>query len=183
MNKYRLIGVSVLAVVLLILCSLSNVIGYQSVKSTVVYDSPLFSTRIQRANNQQQYIVTSQYLGKGKNLDIFSLARNDTIGLAVKAIQRIKAMSETKFSRFLTYIVQQVHQNNKFRNVDETVLVGRLYQLRQRQPLLVEDAGGSARDVTWHDTPTDCWFPGCFVVGFFYLIYIVIVAMILLTLG
>ena len=65
MDKKPLIGVSICAVVLLVLGSLSNVVGYQSVKSTV-NDSPLFQTRTQRATNQQQNIITSQYLGKGK---------------------------------------------------------------------------------------------------------------------
>ncbi len=42
MNKYPLIGVSILAVVLLVLGSLSNVVGYQSIQSSGVNDSPLF---------------------------------------------------------------------------------------------------------------------------------------------
>jgi hypothetical protein len=183
MKKYLLVGGIIIVVVLLVLGSLSSVVGYWSVKSTLIPETPLFNIRTQRATRQQQSIISSQYLGKGKNSDFFSLARNETIAFAVETIQRIKAMSETKFSHFITYVVQQVHQNNKFRNVDEKTLVTRLYQLRQNQPLLKEYTGGSALDVTWHDTPTDCWFPGCFVVLSFYLVYIVIVMMILLTLG
>ena len=183
MRKSPLIGVSICAVILLILGSLSNVVGYQSVKSTTISDSPLFTTRTQRATNQQRNIITSQYLGKGKNSDFYIPTRNETIAFAIKEIQRIKAMSEATFAHFITYVVQQVHQNNKFRNVDEKTLVAGLYQLRQNQPLLKEYIGGSAPDVTWHDSPTDCWFPGCFVVLFFYLIFFVIVMMILLTLG
>ena len=47
MDKKPLIVVSLCAVVLLMRGSLTNVVGYQSVKSTV-NDSPLFQTRMQK---------------------------------------------------------------------------------------------------------------------------------------
>ena len=79
MRKSPLIGVSIIAVVLLVLGSLTNVVGYQSVKSTSMNDSPLFKTRTQKATNQQQNIITSQYLGKGKeNLLYFPMRDNRT---------------------------------------------------------------------------------------------------------
>ncbi|MCJ7698445.1 MAG: hypothetical protein MUO73_08980 [Thermoplasmata archaeon] len=66
MNKYPLIGISIIAVVLLVLGSLTNVVGYQSVKSTVLSDSPLFSVRTKRAINQVGGdTLTFNYLGKG----------------------------------------------------------------------------------------------------------------------
>ncbi len=70
MDKKPLIGVSICAMILLVLGSLTNVVGYQSVKSTV-NDSPLFQTRTQRATNQQRNFITSQYLGKGKTGNLF----------------------------------------------------------------------------------------------------------------
>jgi len=66
MGKKPLIGVSICAVVLLVLASLTNVIGYQSMKSSTVGDSPLFKIRTQRVNNQHQNITTFQYLGLEK---------------------------------------------------------------------------------------------------------------------
>jgi len=54
MDKYPLIGVSIIAVVLLVLSSLTNVIGYQTVKSTIVNESPLFNIRIKRAINNER---------------------------------------------------------------------------------------------------------------------------------
>jgi len=65
MDKKPLIGVCILAVVLLVLGSLSNVVGYQSIKSTTAFDSPLFKIKMQRAIHQQQTLITFQYLGKG----------------------------------------------------------------------------------------------------------------------
>jgi len=68
MDKKPLIGVSICAVVLLVLGSLSNVVGYQSVKSTVT-DSPLFRVKIQRFLHNQPNKITYRYLGEGKNSD------------------------------------------------------------------------------------------------------------------
>ena len=68
MDKRPLIGISLCAVVLLVLGSLSNAVGYQSVKSTV-NDSPLFRIKLQRLFHDQQNKITYRYLGGGKNSD------------------------------------------------------------------------------------------------------------------
>jgi len=169
-DKKPLIGVTICAVILLVLGSLSNVVGYQSMKSTAVSDSPLFKTRTQRATNQQQNIISSQYIGKEKNSDFFSLARNETITFAVEEIKRIKAMTEATFALFVAYVVLQLHQHNKFGNIDEKTIVTGLYQLRQNPISLKEITQGNTTDVTWQATPTACWYPGCFVVIFIELI-------------
>ncbi len=68
-DKKPLIVVSICAVVLLVLVSLSNVVGYQSVKSTMVNDSPLFRIRTQRIIHQQGNMKTSQYPEEGKGFE------------------------------------------------------------------------------------------------------------------
>jgi len=68
MNKYHLIGVSICAVVLLVLGSLSNVVGYQSDKSMTTYDSPLFQLRLQNRLNHNQCRIKTQYFERGMGL-------------------------------------------------------------------------------------------------------------------
>lgn len=63
MNKYLLIRVGICAVVLLILGTLSNVVGH---RSTAIVDSPLFWIRSQRMLNQTESTVVPHYLGMGK---------------------------------------------------------------------------------------------------------------------
>jgi hypothetical protein len=73
MNNHPIIGVSICAVVLLVLGSLSNVVGYQSVKSTnqqiineeVNQRELLFQTIVDIANNKeiQRIILKSQISG------------------------------------------------------------------------------------------------------------------------
>jgi hypothetical protein len=71
MDKKLLIGLggSICAVVLLVLSSLSNVVGYQSDGSPALFESPLFSMQRQRRMNHQWTMLSSQYLGKGMNLE------------------------------------------------------------------------------------------------------------------
>jgi hypothetical protein len=75
MNKYPLIGVSICAVVLLVLGSLTNVVGYQSVQSSnqkiineeVNQKELLFQTIVDIVNNKeiQQIILKSQLSKEG----------------------------------------------------------------------------------------------------------------------
>jgi len=69
MDRNPLIGVCICAVVLLVMGSLSNVVGYQSVKSSTVNDSPLFKTRTQRMLHHRQTMITTHYLGEGKGFE------------------------------------------------------------------------------------------------------------------
>jgi len=101
-DKKPLIGVSIIIVVLLVLGSLSNVVGYQSVKSTV-NDSPLFQTRTQRATNQQQNSITCQYLGKGLETHLKFLARDNKTELMKKAIRILNKMTDKE--------LDQLHKN------------------------------------------------------------------------
>ena len=74
MNKYPLIGGSICAVVLLVLASLTNVVGYQTVRisnqkiiaSEVNQKDLLFQTIVNIANNKemQRVILGSQFTGK-----------------------------------------------------------------------------------------------------------------------
>jgi hypothetical protein len=74
MNKYPLIGVSICAVVLLVLGSLSNVVGYQTVQSSnqqiineeVNQKELLFQTIVDMANNKEiQRIILKSQIGRG----------------------------------------------------------------------------------------------------------------------
>ena len=130
MQKYPLIGVSIIAVVLLVLGSLTNVVGYQSVKSTTVNDSPLFTTRTQRATNQHQNIITSQYLGKGiGNLLQFPIRDNRTESL-IKAIEYISKMDINSIHWLLNVVIHQLQPNMKIGNINTKQITALLQQLK-----------------------------------------------------
>jgi hypothetical protein len=137
MNKYPLIGVSILVVVLLVLGSLSNVVGYQSMKSAGVNDSPLFSVRTQRASNQQIGIFKSDYLGKGRetNLDI---SRKDIKEEYIdKIINLFIRMDAESFNKFVNRFIFLFHQNGVSNlKVTDREIKDTLYQIKNNPEIL-----------------------------------------------
>jgi hypothetical protein len=137
MNKYPLIGVTILAVVLLILGSLSNVVGYQSIQSSGVDDSPLFSVRTQRATNQQQNTITSLYIGKGMKASIQFPRRDNKTELVIKAIKDISKMDEETFTRFTVLCIQAQHNTN-FNNANTNEIRQALQLLRIKPDIIID---------------------------------------------
>ena len=130
-RKYLAIGISIITVVLLTLTSFSNVVGYQSVKSTTVNDSPLFQTRTQRATNQQQNILTSRYLGMELNHRMMIPIILDETETLSHIINRIRAMDEVTFHRFVNYVLYQIKNKNNFKDINVEEFASELQQLKE----------------------------------------------------
>jgi hypothetical protein len=130
MDKKPLIVVSICAVVLLVLGSLSNVVGYQSLKSTTVNDSPLFQTRTQRATNQQQNSITSQYLGMGKEALLQFPIRDNRTEQLKKAVDIISKMGDKTFAQFTELCLQKVRQDNTLQDISNYQIVQALLLLK-----------------------------------------------------
>jgi len=162
MKKKTLIGVSICAVVLLVLGSLSNVVGYQSVKSTTVNDSPLFKTRTQRATNHQQNIITSQYLGMGKEiLWQFPMRDNRTEQLK-KAIDIISKMGDKTFAQFTELCIQKARQDNTLQGLSDYQIVQALLLLKTNPKAILNSfTNRNNRPITSSE-----WFSLCQAVQF-----------------
>jgi len=175
-DKKPLIGVSICAVVLLVLGSLTNVVGYQSVKSTTVSDSPLFKTRTQRATNQQQNSIISKYLGKGKTSNLLILPRNETITLH-EIISNIQAMDESTFNRFVDYAINQINHNNNYKDIDVKTLINELRQIRniKENDINFKDTNNERRTILFHYVPSACFFPGCYLFAIIFLSFLFII--------
>jgi len=159
MDKKPLIGVSILAVVLLVMGSLSNVVGYQSVKSTV-NDSPLFQTRTQRATNQHQNSITSQYLGKG-NLWQFPM-RDNTSEQFRKAVDIISKMDDKSFEHFTKRCIQRLQQDRTLKGINPNEIVTALHILRTKPSSIINSFQDKNNQNLTSDVHTICvWFPGC----------------------
>jgi len=172
MDKYPLIGVSIFAVVLLVLGSLTNVVGYQSVKSTAVNDSPLFKTRTHKAINQQQNIITSQYLGMGKGTLLQFPTRDNKTESLKKVIEFISNMDDKTFSQFTELCIQRVRQDSSLRNINHNEIVQALYLLKTKPETIINSFINrnnqnitSSEYYTIYNLFPGCtinnWFPGC----------------------
>jgi len=182
MDKKPLILVSICAVVLLVIASLSNVVGYQSVKSNTVDDSPLFKTRTQRATNQQQNIFTSQYLGMGKgNLLQFPIRDNRTEQLK-KAIEFISKMDDKAFARLTELCIQKVRQDNSLRDTNPNDIEKALYLLRTKPVTIINSfTNRNNQTITSSEFISIChWYPGCTPVLIFTYIFVFILLIILM---
>jgi hypothetical protein len=131
MDKKPLIGVSIIAVVLLVLGSLSNVVGYNSVKSTALNESPLFSVRTKRATNQVRIdTLTFNYLGRGIESNLLFPVRENGTGTLQQFIDRIKKMDENEFSRFRSVVVSRLSEDKNNKNFDFNIVSSLLKQIR-----------------------------------------------------
>jgi hypothetical protein len=182
-RKLLAVGISTVSVILLILASLTNVVGYQSIKSDGVNDSPLFSVRTQRATNQQQNTITSQYLGKGRYTIPFPLRDNRT-ELIRKFIDVVRRMDDATFNRFIDSAVKQLNHKENFKYISVMEFIKEIRQLRESKQNIIpsKDKNDSRLTYLYNFYPTACWFPGCllmFVIGAF----LVCVWVLILTIG
>jgi hypothetical protein len=165
-RKYLVTGTSITIVVLIVLGLLSNVVGYQSVKSKTVNDSPLFQTRTQRATNQQQTSITSQYLGmnRGKPLQ-FPINDNQT-QILKKAIELISNTDEKTYASLEKLFINSIRQIPAFHNTNIEVIKEILQSIRA-QPQLIMNAQNHPSNIepTYNDAPTICvWYPRCYLI-------------------
>jgi hypothetical protein len=119
MNKYPLIGVSICAVVLLVLGSLTNVVGYQTVQSSnqnIINDEVdqkelLFQTIVDIVNNKeiQKVILGSEIIGKrffdtGVRFSVFNtpvLTKNNLKHMYLIGLMLTKTISKSKIHSLL----------------------------------------------------------------------------------
>jgi hypothetical protein len=136
-RKRLAVGVSILAVVLLVLGSLSNVVGYQSVQSSGANDSPLFSLRTERATNQQQNILTAQYLGKGNGKLLYFPMRDNKTESLKNFFDLIKKMDDATFQRFLILIKQHLKETISLNEVQLNEINHELVKIKNNKNLLI----------------------------------------------
>ena len=162
MKKEWLVKTFALGVALLILVSLTNVVGYQSVQSTSTTDSPLFRTRTQRATNQQQNILTSQYLGIGKgNLWQFPIKDNRTEQLK-KAIELISKMDDKTYEQLTELVILKVREDNTLQGISNYQVVQALLLLKTNPKAILN----SFIDRNNQDITSSNWFTLCQEVPF-----------------
>lgn len=112
MDKKPLIVVSLCAVALLVLDSLSNVVGYQSVKSTTLSDSPLFMMRTKKAINQEiNPICQSNYLGKERETYLRFPIKDTKTELTQYIFNILNKMTDNQLDQLLKKIISYRFEN------------------------------------------------------------------------
>jgi hypothetical protein len=185
-KKWLAVEISTVSVILLILTSLTNVVGYQSIQSSGVHDSPLFSIRTQRATNQQQNTIASQYLGKGQYTIPFPLRDNRT-ELIRKFIGEVRRMDDATFNRLIDFAVKKLNHKEKFKYINVMEFIKEIRRVRESKQNIMpsKDKNDSRLTYLYNFYPTACWFPGCYILAMvwtvFALIYLVLMYWLYLT--
>jgi hypothetical protein len=126
-----------------------------------VNDSPLFQTRTQRATNQQQNSITSQYLGKG---NLWNIPTSDNRNEQMKnAIEFINKMDDKTFHRFVEKIKTLISQKENTKDIDLNDIEKVLYQFRKNSDVFPIYIGDNSESITFDMEPFFCWFPGMII--------------------
>jgi hypothetical protein len=174
--KKILVGGSIVVVILLILCSLMNVIGFQITTTTAVKSSPLFEVRTKKAiNEKSEFAATYDYIGKNKQSSFSFPMRDNKIILLEKVLNKIKLMDDASFEKFVNSVTSYNHKNAVSKDISDVEIEKELNTLRVTPNEIILyniDTNNNKMPLpepTSSDMHTICrWAPGCL----FWLIFI-----------
>ena len=176
MNKKLMIS-SIAVAVIIILVSFTSVIGFQTTKSTVIKNSPLFIIRAQRAINKPiKDIITTEYIGKRKTITISFPTKNTTLLLFQRVIDGISKMNDITFTKFLNETISKLCESKMVKEKDLTT-IKQLFHFLRNHP---EEAKKYPFDMKKHSFTIDCPPPTfvntpkeCFLFGLYFAILVV----------
>jgi len=161
LNNKILIG-SIIAITILIGVSFTSVVGYNSVESDIEA-SPLFNIRSSRAIDEESKDLACEYVGKGE-ISILSISGlNENKELLQLVTDKIKCMDDKTFNRFLTMIINKIQYSNEYKSVNINEVITFLHRLRDKNEISIDNDTNNG-NLTYNDTPTLCWFPGCIII-------------------
>lgn len=130
MNRKLMIS-SIAVAVIIVLISFTSVIGFQTTKSKLIKDSPLFNVRTQRAiNKPSKDVMITEYIGKRKTITISFPTKNTTLLLLQKVIDGISTMKDIVFSKFLNETISKLHESKIVKEKDLTTIKQLFHFLR-----------------------------------------------------
>jgi len=174
MNKKALV-ISILAAALIVLASLSSVVGTIAVKSNdekISIASPLFAVRTQRSlNKEETKKINSNYLGKGNTLNLLFLRKSSLQSYIDKALKIIDARPQilslvvdrtAKMPEIITLLKENDLTINEFKS--------QMHQLMDDPILLKEKVDESVLTSPLGDDPLPLGLStssvlGCFIVA------------------
>ena len=177
MDKKILIIGSIIAAVVIVLASLSPVVGYNTVKSSIK-DSPLFNVRISRAIDKEQGGILSNYIGKGIKINILLPTRNENNLNMQKLLVRISKLSDEELESFIQIVIQKAYEEKL--NFDEEIIIDALNRLKK---LNLENIGElsdyfknlfEGKEITNNDPIIICYPVPFFIFKYIILIFLLI---------
>jgi len=178
-NKLLICG-GAIAVIILVLASLSPVVGYNSVESSAK-DSPLFNVRAKRAINEDSDGLKCEYIGKGNTLSFPIPIRDSKTAKLQKVVDGISLMDDTEFNRLINLVINQMNHDNKLTKMNTRKVVIALHQLRD-DPEVLMNYGFDEKMNNSYTILDGRWNPGCLIL-FISAIILAVILTIYETLG
>jgi hypothetical protein len=170
MKQYPLIDVSIIVVVLLILTSMVNVIGFQTIQSSTTSESPLFAVQTTQAIDGSRLPIKTEYLGKGTPSS-FRFPNINTRGVLLdKALAILTKMTPQQIKRLHRHLASSIYQNAGSSQAAASALASFNNEQQGLQDLLGVNrmnGNGSRNDPPTFYCPTlfGYWVPSCTVEG------------------
>ena len=141
MKQKLLIG-SFLIAAIIVLTSLTSVVGIQTNKTENTCFSPLFSSRLTSMIDKDKEKIESNYIGKGTSLNLFSNQKSYMrawIDKAIRVIQTNPAIIDRVFVRIekIPYIMNLLNENG----ISKTDLIKYSTVLKNNPALLKQEFG------------------------------------------
>ena len=140
--KQKLFVVSFLVAALIILTSLTSVVGVQTTKTEGTISSPLFSKRLTKMINKDNEEIKSNYIRKGTTINLFSNKKSYArayMDKAIKIIQTNPAIVDRIFDRIekMPYVMNLLKENG----LSKTEITKYTTQIKNNPLLLKQEPG------------------------------------------
>jgi hypothetical protein len=174
MDKKPLIVVSICAVVLLVLGSLSNVVGYQSITSATTASSPLFMIRTQQATKQmKRETFTSNYIGKGKAILLQFPSPNNKTETLRKFERIMGSMSQKTFEQSIKLCVDKIRKDNICDQQTLDKIIPILYGLKSKPNTIMKYVLNENKDDQTSYVTVCQWHFGCIIESICILVWLI----------
>ncbi|MFW6120525.1 MAG: hypothetical protein ACOC80_06445 [Petrotogales bacterium] len=152
MNKKMVIS-CIVTIIIIVLASFTSAVGFQTTKSMLIKDTPLFTIRSQRATNRPaKRVVTSEYIGKRKTITISFPTKNSTLLLFLKTIDGISTINDKTFAKFLDETISKFRESRMVKEKD-IPKIKQLFQFLKDHP---EEAKKYPFDMKKHSYTLGC---------------------------
>jgi hypothetical protein len=153
MKRKLLVG-GMLISILIILSSLTSVVGVQSIQTERKYNSPLFSNRLTKMINKDNEEINSNYIREGTTQNLFSNKKSYArvwIDKAIKIIQTNPAIVDRIFNRIekMPYVMNLLKENG----LSRTDITKYTTQIKNNPLLLKEEIDLLKVDINDPQTP------------------------------
>ena len=174
MHKQTIVGIGIIAGILIILASLTSVVGVQSTDPEFV-DSPLFRIRTSNAIETGDQKIECNYIGYGKEIRLPFPEKNERMLLFTAIVNYILHLKDQTFNNLLMNSIKEFQQQKTIPENEIHEIKKEFYRIRENPEFFTN----LILAIDSNEQPTALptigeWFPGCLGIALIIFIFIMI---------